>query len=175
MKIKMNLESWKLAHLSPMWWGWKLHLNFFRNSYHQLSTAFNNCQQLIKMKFSSTPSKVIYVPIFSSLGWFSFSSAVNSCWQLLTANDSCCKKKNGIFIYPLNVIYVPNFSSVGCLGTELECDSISAELVHGPELSNNIIYCLKYRKEFNLDAKPDLSQLQLSWVLVAIKSLSKNK
>ena len=29
------------------------------------------------------------VPNFRSLGWFSFSSAVNSFWQLLTADDSC--------------------------------------------------------------------------------------
>ena len=54
---------------------------------------------------------------FSSLAWFSFSSAVNSCYQLLTADDSCYEKKlNGIFIYPLKLIFVPNFSSLGCLG-----------------------------------------------------------
>ena len=32
--------------------------------------------------------KLILVPNFSSLAWFSFSSAVNSCHQLLTAVDS---------------------------------------------------------------------------------------
>ena len=54
------------------------------------------------------------MPNFSSLGWFSFLSAVNSCWQLLTADDSCHKKNlNGFFIYPLKLIPVPNFSSLG--------------------------------------------------------------
>ena len=37
--------------------------------------------------------KLILVPNFSSLGWFSFSSAVNSCYQLLTADDSWWKLK----------------------------------------------------------------------------------
>ena len=32
--------------------------------------------------------KSIYVPNFSSLGWFSFSSTAISCWQLLTAVES---------------------------------------------------------------------------------------
>ena len=54
------------------------------------------------------------MPNFSSLGWFLFLSAVNSCWQLLTAYDSCYKKSlNGIFIYPLKLIPVPNFRSLG--------------------------------------------------------------
>ena len=58
--------------------------------------------------------KIICVPNFSSLGWFLFLSAVNSCWQLLTADDSCHKQNlNGIFIYPLKLIPVPNFSSLG--------------------------------------------------------------
>ena len=58
--------------------------------------------------------KIICLPNFSSLGWFLFLSAVNSCWQLLTADDSCHKQNlNGIFIYPLKLIPVPNFSSLG--------------------------------------------------------------
>ena len=94
---------------------------------------------------------------FSSLGWFSFSSAVNSCYQLLTADDSCYEKNlNGVFIYSLNVISVPNLSSAGCLGARLEsvtyrhtdarthrqtpgeysANSGPAGLVPGPELSN---------------------------------------
>ena len=37
-----------------------------------------------------------------------------SCCQLLTADDSCHKKKSiGIFIYPLNVIFMPYFGSLG--------------------------------------------------------------
>ena len=47
---------------------------------------------------------------FGSWGWFSFSSAVNRHWQLLTA---ATKKMNGIFIYPLKMIPVLNFSSLG--------------------------------------------------------------
>ena len=58
--------------------------------------------------------KLICVPNFSSLGWFLFSSAFDSCYQLLTADDSCHEKKSiGIFIYPLNVIFMPNFGSLG--------------------------------------------------------------
>ena len=56
---------------------------------------------------------------FGSLGWFSLSWAVNRCWQLLTADDSCLqlmtaatKKLNGIFIYNLKVICMLNFSSL---------------------------------------------------------------
>ena len=36
---------------------------------------------------------MICVPNFSSLNWFSFSSTVFRCWQLLTADDSCYEKK----------------------------------------------------------------------------------
>ena len=64
---------------------------------------------------------LISVPSFGSLGYFSFSSAVNSCYQLLTADDNCYKKKLiEIFIYPLKLIPVPSLSSVGCLGARLE-------------------------------------------------------
>ena len=58
--------------------------------------------------------KLILVPNFSSLGWFSYSSVVNSCWQLLQKN------LNGLFIYSLNVMPVPNLSSAGGLGAQLE-------------------------------------------------------
>ena len=65
--------------------------------------------------------KLILVLNLSSLALFSFSSAVNSCYQLLTADDSCYEKKlNGIFIYSLKLISIPNFSSPGCLGAKLE-------------------------------------------------------
>ena len=65
--------------------------------------------------------KLICVPNFSSPGWFSFSSIVIRCYQLLTADDNCHEKKfNGIFIYSLKLIPVPNFSSPGCLGAQLE-------------------------------------------------------
>ena len=43
----------------------------------KLIMIFINCHQLMP------------VPNFRSLGWFSFSSAVNSFWQLMKADDSC--------------------------------------------------------------------------------------
>ena len=59
------------------------------------------------------------MPNFSSLSWFSFSSTVISCHQLLTAVESWWqliwkKKLTGIFMYTLKLIPVPNFSSLGC-------------------------------------------------------------
>ena len=83
----------------------------------QLMTAFDSWWQLSQKSFNGIfiyPLKLIPVPNFSSLGCFSFLSTVNSCWQLLTADDSCHKKiLNGIFIYPLKLIPVPIFSSLG--------------------------------------------------------------
>ena len=61
----------------------------------QLLTAFDSWWQPSQKKLNGIfiyPLKLIPVPNFSSLGWFSFLSAVNSCWQLLTADDSCHKK-----------------------------------------------------------------------------------
>ena len=58
--------------------------------------------------------KLKLVQIFSSPCWFSFSSTVISCHQLLTADDSWYEKKLiGIFMYTLKLILVPNFSSLG--------------------------------------------------------------
>ena len=37
--------------------------------------------------------KLIVVPKFSFLGWFSFSSTVISCWQLFTTDDNWYEKK----------------------------------------------------------------------------------
>ena len=57
---------------------------------------------------------MICLPNFSSIGQLSFSSAVNSCYQLLTADDRCYEKNlNEIFIYVLKMICVPNFRSLG--------------------------------------------------------------
>ena len=36
---------------------------------------------------------MIHVPNYSSLGWFLFLSTVLSCFQLLTADDSCYDRK----------------------------------------------------------------------------------
>ena len=62
--------------------------------------------------------KLILVPNFSSLGWFSFSSTVISCHPLLTAVDSwkqlIWKKIYLNFMYTLKLILVQNFSSLNC-------------------------------------------------------------
>ena len=53
------------------------------------------------------------VPNFGSLGWFSFSSTVISCHQLLTADDGRYEKKvKGIFLYIPKLILVLNSSSL---------------------------------------------------------------
>ena len=57
---------------------------------------------------------MICLPNFSSIGQLSFSSAVNSCYWLLTADDRCYdRKSNEIFIYVLKMKCVPNFRSLG--------------------------------------------------------------
>ena len=53
------------------------------------------------------------MPIFSSFGRLSLSSALISCWQLMT--DVLQKKLNGIFIHVLKMNCMPNFSSLGQL------------------------------------------------------------
>ena len=57
--------------------------------------------------------KLILVPNFSSLGWFWFSSAVISSYQLLTAVDSW-KEKNliGIFMYTLSSTFASSWQLI---------------------------------------------------------------
>ena len=123
---------------------------FIGISFHQLLSA------VMKKKFNGIfihTLKVISVPNFSSLGWFSFSSAVNSCYQLLTA-DQLLKIifKCWILILVLMLVFVPNFSLIGWLGAALEsvtdrqldirmpsenrANFSPAWLVSGSELSN---------------------------------------
>ena len=94
----------------------------FINCY-QLSLAVNSCWQLITVYMKKKLTgifmytlKLILVPNFSSLAWFSFSWAVKAlicCWQLLTVDDSWYEKiSTGIFMYTLKLIIVPNFSSL---------------------------------------------------------------
>ena len=105
----------------------KITFQILHNSCHQLSSAVISCQQLLTADDSCHEKnlngifihilKVICVPNFSSLDWFSLSSAVNSSllllW-LLTIDNSCYENSfNGIFIYILKVISVPNFNSLG--------------------------------------------------------------
>ena len=54
----------------------------------QLLTADDSCYEKKLNKIFINTLKVIYVPHFSSLAWFSFWSAVNSGCQILTAIDS---------------------------------------------------------------------------------------
>ena len=70
----------------------------FINCY-QLSLAVNSCWQLITVYMKKKLTgifmytlKLILVPNLSSLGLFSFLPAVNSCYQLLTADDTVTKK-----------------------------------------------------------------------------------
>ena len=107
--------------------------------------------------------KLILVLNFSSLGWFSFSSAVNSCYQLLTA---VTKKMNGIFIYPLKLILVPNFSSPGCLGARLESvtDTCTYGHTHRPQVKIVLTQpCLDDARawvgQFNLSCLPGLDKM----------------
>ena len=80
----------------------------------QLLSAADRCKEKNLKEIFIYVLKMICVPNFSSLGWFLFSSDVNSCWMLLTADDSCHKQNlNGIFTYPLKLIPAPNFSSLG--------------------------------------------------------------
>ena len=101
-----------------------------------MSSSVISCQQIIKVDIL----KVICSPIFSSLSWFLFSSAVSrylllavyikkhwtgifmyilnmicvpSCWQQFTADDSWYERElTGIFMYTLKLILMPNFSSL---------------------------------------------------------------
>ena len=94
-----NFENWASA---------------IRHEYRQENIRLPIRFLLTPIRLTPNHLKLIPVPNFSSLGWFSFLSAVNSCWQLLTADDSCHQKNlNRIFIYPLMLIPVPNFSSPG--------------------------------------------------------------
>ena len=93
--------------LSVLQRGW-LHpcsrLIFYLINFYQLSAAVDSWWQLIWIKLTGIflyTLLVISLPNFSSLGWFLFSSAFNSCYQLLTADDSCHEKKSiGILSTP---------------------------------------------------------------------------
>ena len=87
----------------------------FINCY-QLLTAVDNLWQLIWKKLTGIfmyTLELKFVPNFGSLGWFSFSSTVISCHQLLTADDGRYEKKvKGIFLYIPKLILVLNSSSL---------------------------------------------------------------
>ena len=89
---------WWALHLPPKadtWAKFQLsRLIFIFISCQQLLTVVDSWWQLSRIFLDGIfiyPLKLIPVPNFSSLGWFSFSSVVNSFWQLLTADDSCHK------------------------------------------------------------------------------------
>ena len=95
MKIKINLESWNLAKISPIECTWKFQSNFIHISCHQLSTAVNSWWQLIKVdeiknqprepKFGMYITLSVYIKI--SVNFF-FISAFISCQQLMKAANS---------------------------------------------------------------------------------------
>ena len=57
--------------------------------------------------------KVMCVPSFGSLCWFSFLSTVNSCYQLLTADNNFYKNKLKFLSIPLRWYVCQFFSFVG--------------------------------------------------------------
>ena len=95
IKMKINLESWNLAHISLLGCRWKFHLNFFPASCHQLSTAVESWWKLIIMKINLDSWNLAHI---SPLGYkwkshYFFGTAIisfvcNSCHQLLTTDDS---------------------------------------------------------------------------------------
>ena len=79
----------------------------------QLLTEYDSCRENILNEIFINTLKLIFVPNFRSLGWFSLSSAFISCQQLLTADNTCYEKKfNVILIHTLKVLCVIIFSSL---------------------------------------------------------------
>ena len=101
IKMKINLESWNLAHPSTLVFTRKFQLNFFHISHHQLSAAVNSCQQLITvnenenqprgLKFGKDITNRVYMNIPVSFFSYHLSSAVNSFQQLITGGNSWWK------------------------------------------------------------------------------------
>ena len=109
-------------------------------NFYQLSSAVDSWYDKNLTGLFIYTLKFILVRNFSSLGWFSFSSAVNSCYLLLTADDSChLKKLNGIYIYSLNVMSVPTLSCAGCLWARLESVTPNRRLTDDQLLVNIVL------------------------------------
>ena len=95
--MKISLESWNSAKISPIECTWKFQSNFIHISCHQLSTAVNSWWQLIKVdeiknqprepKFGMYITLSVYIKISVTFFSFQLSSAVNSWWKLLTVDE----------------------------------------------------------------------------------------
>ena len=98
MKIKINLESWNLAKISPIECTWKFQSNFIHISCYQLSTAVNSWWQLItvdenwnqlrELKFGTSIKIRLYIKISVEFFSYQLSSAVNSGQQLITVDEN---------------------------------------------------------------------------------------
>ena len=112
-------------------------------SCQQLLTADDSCHEKSLNVIFIYTLKVICVPNFSPLGWFSFSSVVISFHQLSTAVDSwwqlSWKKLYWILIYTLKVICVPNFSLLGWFSFS----SVVISCWHEKKLNEIFIYTLR--------------------------------
>ena len=98
-------------------------------------------------------------------------SAVNSYWQLLTADDSRHKKNlNGIFIYPLKLIPVPNFSSLGWFSFLSAVNSCWQLLTADDSCHKKILYGI-FIYPLNLIPLPNFSSLGWVSFLSAFKAV----
>ena len=97
MTMKIILESWHFAHISPLGCGWKFHLIFFRDNCHQLSTVVDSrWQQLTADKNENHPRGLKFGTHITFRVWLKvpfqifgeschqLSIAVDSWWQLMT-------------------------------------------------------------------------------------------
>ena len=93
-----NIESSNLAWISHLGGRWKFQLIFFRDSCHQLSTADNSCQKLMKIKINLESWNLAKIsPIectwkfqsnFIHISCHQLSTAVNSWLQVLKADEN---------------------------------------------------------------------------------------
>ena len=90
MKMKINLEIYNLAHISPLGCWRKFSLNLVHNFY-QLLTAVNNLwqrYQLIKMKISLECYNLAHIPPLDCKWRFHLIFFHNSCHQLSTSDEN---------------------------------------------------------------------------------------
>ena len=96
MKMEINLEGWNLVHISPAWCKWKFHLILFMKaaiSCQQLLTVDDSWWQLMKEKINLEGWHLVHISpigcqwIFHLFFLWQLSSAVSSCWQLMTPDE----------------------------------------------------------------------------------------
>ena len=115
--------------------------------------AFDSCHKKSFNGIFIYPLKLIPVPNFSSLGWFSFLSAVNSCWQLMTA---VTKKTKWDFHLPPKANTCAKFQPSRLLGGPArECDTRQT-----------------HRRQVNIELTPALLGWcqGLSWAISGVKN-----